>query len=80
MGQAMEAYTWLIILAAGSLLFLIGLSGGDPLTARQPGKEVPATALAMWFKRRWETRREAAAMPAAGAVTRATESGLHAVA
>lgn len=47
----MEQYTWLIILAAWSLLLALGLAGGDPLAAGQPGREAPAVKLAKWARR-----------------------------
>lgn len=73
----MEAYTWVIILAAWSLLLLLGLAGGDPLAAGQPGREAPAIALTRWLHRRTTRRPAVRAQPRA---ERTRESGLHATA
>jgi hypothetical protein len=82
----MEQYTWLIILAAWSLLLALGLAGGDPLAVGQPGREALAVKLAKWAHRAARELRtrgaaqERDAVPARRypAPPRASESGLHA--
>jgi hypothetical protein len=78
----MEQYTWLVILAAWSLLLLLGLAGGDPLAVGQPGREAPLIKLARWAHRSMRARAtagEAAAPPVRfPAPARPSESGLHA--
>jgi hypothetical protein len=84
----MEQYTWLIILAAWSLLLALGLAGGDPLAVGQPGREAPAIKLVKWAHR---TTRDLRTRGAGGrdgqdtararrypAPARPSESGLHA--
>ena len=84
----MEAYSWLIILAAWWMLLALGLAGGDPLAVGRAGREAPAIRLAKWTYRSWKARHGAsetprhAAQPAPriGTPARQSESGFHAVA
>jgi hypothetical protein len=77
----MEQYTWLIILAAWSLLLALGLAGGDPLALGQPGREAPAVKLAKWVRRTaaasWPSA-PVTRLPRRAAPARHSESGLHA--
>ena len=80
----MDSYTWVLILAAWSLLLLLGLAGGDPLAAGRPGREAPAIAGVKWLTRRLRTALAGTGRPAVPArrvpPRHATESGLHAIA
>ena len=78
-GTHLEQYAWLIILGGWSVLLLLGLAGGDPLAAGQPGREAPAVAFVKWLY----GRGHALLAPPAREVPaprRPTESGLHPVA
>ena len=81
----MEAYTWLIILAAWSLLLALGLAGGDPLAMGQPGREALAVKLAKWMHHTMKERQgasvlKAPALPPHAVPARQSGSGFHAVA
>ena len=45
----MEAYFWIVIVAAWSLLLLLGLAGGDPLAKGRAGREAPGITFAKWL-------------------------------
>lgn len=76
----MDSYVWLVILGAWSLLLLLGLAGGDPLAAGQPGREAPAVAFVKWLHRLYRawTAPTAPSRPRSIPARRPTESGLHA--